>query len=287
LNRKTKLDYEDCLKLALDLAKKSGKHLLKKQKNLSQLKITTKLAQGIASNADVESEKIIINGIKKKYPTHQILAEESAYKEFDGEMNKYKFLSKQEWVWIIDPLDGTNNFLSGLDYFAVCISLVHFGEPVVGVVFRPSTGECFFATKGKGSFVCNLNSDTKARKLRVNVNSKKLKDSLLVTGFTTEKGPVFEQEFDLFKMMIGKSRGIRRMGSAALDLCYVSSGIFDCFWERGLASWDMAAAGLICQESGIKVSDYQGQKFHPFVETILAARSSIHREVLFLFRKSL
>ena len=287
MSRKIKLDLQDCLKLSLDLAKKSGKHLIKKQKNISKLKITTKLAQGIASDADVESEKIIINGIKKKYPTHQILAEESAYKEFDGEMSKYNFLSEQEWVWIIDPLDGTNNFLSGLDYYAVCISLVHFGEPVVGVVFRPSTGECFYAIKDKGSFISNLNTDSKARSLNIKSSSKKLKDSLLVTGFTTEKGPVFDQEFDLFKMMIGKSRGIRRMGSAALDLCYVSSGIFDCFWERGLASWDMAAAGLICQESGIKVTDYRGQKFHPFVETILAARSAIHREVLFLFRKSL
>ena len=287
LNNKNKFDLHECLNLALELATKSGKHLLKKQKNLSKLKITTKLAQGIASNADVESEKIIIDGIKKKYPTHQILAEESAYKEFDGEMSKYKFLSQQEWVWIIDPLDGTNNFLSGLDYFAVCISLVHFGEPVMGVVLRPSTGECFYAIKGKGSFTFNLNSDSKARTLSKKTVTKKLKDCLLVTGFTTEKGVVFEQEFELFKLMIGKSRGIRRMGSAALDMCYVSSGIFDCFWERGLASWDMAAAGLICKEAGVKVSDYQGQKFHPFIETILVARAAIHREVLYLFRKSL
>jgi myo-inositol-1(or 4)-monophosphatase len=281
------MDLSDCLELALELAQKSGAHLLKKQKNLSKLIITTKHAQGIASNADVESEKMIIAGIAKKYPTHQILAEESAYEKFDGEMNKYKFLSLQEWVWIIDPLDGTNNFLSGLDYFAVCISLVHFGEPVLGVVFRPSTGECFYALKGKGSYVLNFNSDSKARALSNKIVSKKLKDSLLVTGFTTEKGVVFEQEFELFKMMIGKSRGIRRMGSAALDMCYVSKGIFDCFWERGLASWDMAAAGLICMEAGVKVTDYRGQKFHPFVETILVARASIHREVLYLFRKSL
>jgi myo-inositol-1(or 4)-monophosphatase len=281
------MDLSDCLELALELAQKSGAHLLKKQKNLSKLKITTKHAQGIASNADVESEKMIIAGIAKKYPTHQILAEESAYEKFDGEMNKYKFLSLQEWVWIIDPLDGTNNFLSGLDYFAVCISLVHFGEPVLGVVFRPSTGECFYALKGKGSYVLNFNSDSKARALSNKIVSKKLKDSLLVTGFTTEKGVVFEQEFELFKMMIGKSRGIRRMGSAALDMCYVSKGIFDCFWERGLASWDMAAAGLICMEAGVKVTDYRGQKFHPFIETILVARASIHREVLYLFRKSL
>ena len=107
------------LKLSLKLAKISGAHLMKKQQRISSLKITNKEAQGIASNADTESEKIIIDGIKKCYPEHFILAEESAFKEFNGEMARYDFLKNKEWVWIIDPLDGTNNFLNGLDYFSV------------------------------------------------------------------------------------------------------------------------------------------------------------------------
>jgi myo-inositol-1(or 4)-monophosphatase len=268
----------------LKLAKESGAFLIKKQSSISSLKITTKEAQGITSNADIESEKMIISGIKKHYPDHFILAEESAYEEFHGEMSRYEFLKDKEWVWIIDPLDGTNNFLNGLDYFGVCISLARYGEPVVGVVLRPSSGECFYAIKGKGTKTINLfQKSSKAVSIKNSSNKKGLKDCLMVTGFTTEKGPVFEEEFKLFKSMIGRSRGIRRMGSAALDLCYVCKGIFDCFWERGLAAWDVSAAGLICQESGVVLTDYAGQKFHPFQETIVAARSPLHGEILSIF----
>nr|BDT27126.1 inositol monophosphatase [Bacteriovorax sp. HI3] len=285
--KKAVVKKEEALKLAMDLGVKASKLLLEKQKKLSSLKITTKVAQGIASNADVESEKLVMDGIVKKYPDHFILAEESAYKEYMGEMNRYKFLKEKEWVWIIDPLDGTNNFLNGLDYYGVCISLVHFGEPVVGVVIRPTNGDCFYAIKGKGTKLINFSKDFKKKSkpisLKKTSTKKALSDSLLVTGFATEKGPVFDQEFDLFKKLMGKSRGIRRMGSAALDLCYVARGVFDCFWERGLAAWDVSAAGLICLEAGVLVTDYDGQKFHPFQATIAAARAPLHKELLSLF----
>ena len=275
----------------MNLAIKASKYLIKKQKKISSLKITTKVAQGIASNADTESEKIIIDGIKKMYPDHFILAEESAYKEYRGEMTRYNFLKEKEWVWIIDPLDGTNNYLNGLDYFGVCISLAHFGEPVVGVVLRPTNGECFIAVKGKGSKIINFSQDftkrSPAKKLDSKKTRKKLRDALLVTGFTAEKGEMFEQEFALFKSMVGKSRGIRRMGSAALDLCYVAKGVFDCFWEKGLAAWDVSAAGLICLEAGVTVTDYEGREFHPFQETILASKKPLHTEILSLFGNSL
>lgn len=281
----SRVKYDEVLKLSLKLAKLSGAFLMKKQLRISSLKITSKEAQGIASNADIESEKMIVEGIKNQYPDHFILAEESAYKEFKGEMSRYEFLKNKEWVWIIDPLDGTNNFLNGMDYFGVCISLAHFGEPVVGVVLRPSSGECFYAVKGKGTKIINLLAkNSKPISLKKASNKKHLQDSLLVTGFTTEKGPVFEEEFTLFKSMVGRSRGIRRMGSAALDLCYVSKGIFDCFWERGLAAWDVSAAGLICIESGVVVTDYSGRTFHPFQETILAARAPLHGEILSIFQ---
>lgn len=289
--KKAVVKKEEALELSMVLAVKAAKHLLLKQKKISQLKITNKLAQGIASSADTESEKIIIDGIKKKYPDHFVLAEENAYKEFKGEMERYKFLKEKEWVWIIDPLDGTNNFLNGLDYYGVCISLVNFGEPIVGLVLRPTNGECFFAVKNKGTkhftFSNGFKKKSKPVNLKKTTNKKTLSNSLLVTGFATEKGPVFDQEFDLFKQMIGKSRGVRRMGSAALDLCYVARGIFDCFWERGLAAWDVSAAGLICLEAGVVVSDYDGQGFHPFQPTIIAARAPIHKEMLSLFRNRL
>jgi len=269
------------------LAKKAGKLLIQKQKVISTLKIKVKEAQGVASNADIESEEIIINGIKSKYPNHMILAEEAAFIEYDGENSRFHFLKEREWVWIIDPLDGTNNFLNNLDYYAICISLVHFGKPVVGLVYRPANNDCFYAVTKKGSFFKKMNSKLKGSSLKQSRNTKPLKSSLLVTGFTTEKGEIFDQEFELFKSMMGKSRGIRRMGSAALDLCYVALGNFDCFWERGLAPWDVAAAGVICEEAGVSISDYNGVAFHPFQETILAARNPLKEEVLKLFSKSL
>jgi myo-inositol-1(or 4)-monophosphatase len=275
------------IELSLTLAKAAGALLIKKQKKISSLKITYKDAQGVASNADTEAEQLIIKGIKKHFPEHLILAEESAYVEFHAEKDRYEFLKEKEWVWIIDPLDGTNNFLSGMDYYAVCIALVHYGTPVSGVVYRPATGDCFMAEKNKGTHFSNLKNKTKKIILKKNIKSKPLASSLLVTGFTSEKGELFDQEFALFKKMVGTSRGIRRMGSAALDLCYVALGIFDCFWERGLAPWDVAAAGLICQEAGVEVSDYDGRKFHPFQETIVAARKPLSREILSLFRKEL
>ena len=288
---KKALKKEEALELSMELAIKAARLLLLKQKKISSLKITNKKAQGIASSADTESEKLIVDGIRAKYPDHFILAEETAYKEYMGQMDRYKFLKEKEWVWIIDPLDGTNNFLNGLDYYGICISLVNFGEPVTGLVLRPTNGECFYAVKGKGSKLVNFTNSFKKKSkpvsLKKSTNKKSLCDSLLVTGFATEKGPVFDQEFDLFKHMLGKSRGIRRMGSAALDLCYVARGVFDCFWEKGLAAWDVSAAGLICLEAGVKVSDYEGQKFHPFQETIVASRDPLHKEILSLFRNRL
>jgi myo-inositol-1(or 4)-monophosphatase len=273
--------------LSIDLAKSAGALLLKKQKKLSHLKVTNKDAQGFVSNADIEAEQLIIKGIKKLYPDHFILAEELAYKEFHGEKARYNFFKEKEWVWVIDPLDGTHNYLSGMDYFAVCISLVHWGMPVTGVVYRPANGDCFVAEKNKGAYLHNFKTKTKKKLKPDTFKPKDLKNSLLVTGFATEKGEIFDQEFDLFKMMMGKSRGIRRLGSAALDISHVALGIFDCFWERGLAPWDVAAAGLIAMEAGVVITDYNGQKFHPFQETIIAARAPLNREILSFFRKGL
>jgi myo-inositol-1(or 4)-monophosphatase len=273
-----KSDVKNSLKFSIDLAFDAGKILLKYQKKLSSLEITNKQAQGVASTADLASEKFIIKSIKKKYPDHDILAEESAYAQFGNKKNAYEVFKEKEWTWVIDPLDGTNNFLNGLDYYAICISLLNYGKPVLGVVYRPSNGDCFFASSFEESKLSNLKEGTRAKKLYSEVNKKKLRQSLLSTGFVCEKGTAFEKEFSLFKHMMRNSRGIRRMGSAALDLCLVSKGVFDGFWETGLAPWDMAAAGIICIQSGVKVTDYQGQDFQPFTETILAARRPFYTE---------
>ncbi len=280
LSKKQNLEILEFMK---DIATKAGNKLVRYQKKLDTLSVSSKQAQGVASEADHASEELIIKAIQKNYPGHSILAEEDAFKKFGDAKEALDHFKKEEWCWIIDPLDGTHNFLAGMDYFAVCICLAWKGIPQVGLIYRPVTGEAFQAILGEGAFVSNLLTGKRAQKIHATKSSKKLRESMLVTGFATEKGEVFDREFDQFRKIMGHSRGIRRMGSAALDLCYVASGIFSGFWERGLAPWDVAASGLICLESGVKVTNYEGQKFHPFQKTIIAARNPVYSELISLF----
>jgi len=286
MNR-TKLEkkfLQQTTKFAIDLAVKSGNILIRYQSRLGSLKISRKVAQGVVSQADFMSETFLIKEINKKYPSHQILAEESAYNNYTSKASQIKKLQGHEFCWVMDPLDGTSNYLNGNDYYAVCISLLHFGKPVVGVVYRPRNGDCFVATINEGAYFYNLKQKSKKVRLSFPKKNKKMRDSLLVTGFAGEKDAKnFNQEFKLFKNIMKTSRGVRRLGSAALDLCYVANGVWDGFWEKGLAPWDVAAAGLICQEAGVKVSDYKKVAFNPFQTSIVAARAPLYDEFINLF----
>jgi myo-inositol-1(or 4)-monophosphatase len=271
------------LKEVKSIARQAGTKLLKKQKRLKDLTVSIKEAQGVVSEADIEAEKFIIKKLKKIFPSADFLAEETAFEEHGGKDNAYMAYKEKEWVWIIDPLDGTHNYLNGLDYYAVCIALSFKGRPVLGVIYRPSSDTFYYALEGKGAFI--QIGEKSSKKIKPAPNRKPLKSSLLVTGFATEKGEVFDKEFDYFRQMMEHCRGIRRMGSAALDLCLVAEGIFDGFWERGLAPWDMAASSLICLEAGVKVTDYQQEKFHPFKKTILACRTPLFKDFATLFQE--
>ncbi len=267
----------------LKVAKQAGAKLLQYQKRLSTLQVTYKEAQGVASTADVAAEKIIVKALKSAYPHHLFIAEESFHASRvhgPGAMDQY---ANAEWCWAIDPLDGTHNYLNGHHYFAVCLCLMHYGRPVVGVVYRPSNGDCFSATSSTPTMFRNLNGRSAARKIQAPKHGKRLKDGLLITGFATEKGERFDREFEIFKKMMGECRGIRRFGSAALDICYVAQGRWDGFWEKGLAPWDVAAAGLVAQQAGTVVSNYQGQEFRPFDETIVVARRPLYDELIKAF----
>jgi myo-inositol-1(or 4)-monophosphatase len=256
------------------VANKAGKRLLTYQKKLSTLTIDYKQAQGVVSEADVEVENFIVKELKKIIPDAGFLAEESSYGK-----QSYADEAKKKLLWVIDPLDGTTNFLNNMDYFAVCISLCYYGKPIMGLVYRPRFAHTYRAFYGGGAFF--RAGDTRLKRISVSdLKDKKLKNSLLSTGFATEKGVPFDQEFALFKKMMKSSRGVRRMGSAALDLCLLAEGIFDGFWERGLAPWDVAAAGLICQESGCLVTDYSKEDFSPFAKTIVVGQKSIHKQLI-------
>jgi len=273
MNRK---ELEANLKFTIKLAQDAGKLLLAHQKEVKKLKVDYKKMEGVFSQADLESEKLIINRIKKKYPDHYILAEESAFKEFKGGKDGFKKFATYPFSWIIDPLDGTSNFLNRFDYYSVCICLALYGVPTVGVVYRPSNKDLFIAIKGRGA---NFNGV----RIPKSSNKKLINDSLLITGFSSEKGQVYEEEFKLFKKLSSNTRGVRRLGSAALDMCYVASGIFDGFWESGLAPWDVSASGLICQEAGVQVTGYNGEAFSPFSDNFLVARLPLYKQIKALF----
>lgn len=254
----------------------AGELLVKFWNERPKLKIDYKEGQGLVSNADKEVENFLIKKLSVLCPEANFCAEESSYN------NSYNIEKlKKGWSWIIDPLDGTNNFLSGFDYFSISVALCKNGLPEIGIVYRPIRGDFFIAEKGKGSFFENKQNSTLRTKInRGSYHPNKLKDSLLCTGFAGEKGIKFEVEFEIFKKLMMNSRGVRRLGSAALDLSYLARGSWQGFWEKGLAPWDVAAAALICQESGIEVFDLDGQEFSPFNATIVACDPAIKLEFL-------
>lgn len=286
MKTKTKInksELKEILIYGIDIAKKAGEILEKRRKKLSLLKISHKEAQGVVSNADVESENFILKSLKKKYPHHEFLAEESSFKNHPENTDLHKIYKKYEYCWAIDPLDGTSNFLNNFDYYAVCLGLMNYGVPVLGIVYRPSTRECYYAISGDGAkyeFPLKGKNNFSISPIKIRPNKKKLKDALLVTGFSTEKGYLQKKEFEQFKKLTTNARGVRRLGSAALDMCLVARGIFDGFWETGLAPWDVAASSVICMEAGIKITDFKGKIFNPFQKNIISARAPIYGEMI-------
>lgn len=269
-------------KFSEDIAYQAGEILLKYSKRIESLEVHYKDAQGVASNADLASEKFITEAIRKHFPDHSILAEEDAY----GKNGEHLInLHINGYSWIIDPLDGTNNFLAGLNYYAVCIALAFNGKPVVGIVYRPATGECFTSYKGGGSYLKNFRNKGRSKRLVNLPKSKALKDTMVATGFFSEKGKHVDSEFAAFRAIVESTRAVRRLGSAALDLCFVAQGIYDGFWEIGLAAWDVAAAGLICQEAGIKVTGFSGDNFSPFSGEIVAGEKGVNANLSKILRK--
>lgn len=276
----SKIEKKEFLDFSIAMAFEAGEILKKYQKKISKLKIHSKEGEGVASEADLKSEKFITKEIKRSFPEHMVLAEEDSFGKKLSRESKKDFCLSNEFTWVIDPLDGTTNFLGGFDYYSVCISLTYFGRPFLGVVYRPSLGECFFSLKGQGARKGILDKGLlrkgSVKKIYQKDNKRRPKDSIFVTGFASEKRGRVRAEFDQFQKVMENSRGIRRLGSAALDMCYVAEGIFDGYWERGLSPWDVAAPSVICLEAGVKLSDYKGRKFDIFDNNILVSRPPLH-----------
>ena len=215
----------------------------------------------LVTEADHASEKAILAIIKSAYPDHQVLAEES------GEL-----LMDSTYKWIIDPIDGTVNFAHGIPLNCVSIGLEYEGEMILGAVYNPHMNEFFLAEKGKGA---TLND----KPIRVSEQTEAM-HSCLVTGFPytyldTPNGPL-----DVFERFIRKGVPVRRLGSAAIDLCWVAAGRFDGFYEHKLEPWDSAAGYLIVEEAGGKVTDHEGNKFSVYQHKVLATNGKIHAQMV-------
>jgi myo-inositol-1(or 4)-monophosphatase len=215
----------------------------------------------LVTEADIRSEKVILDIIRENFPEDSILAEES------GETDNYS-----ERLWMIDPLDGTTNYAHSFQFFAVSIALQVKGEIVLGMVFNPLLDEFFEAVKGKGALL-------NGQPIRVS-HAKNLKESLLATGFPYSIYREHKDVVDIFTRMIVNAQGIRRPGSASIDLCYVACGRFDGFWEQDLKPWDTAAGSLIVQEAGGMISDYSGEPYSPFNKSVVAANPDVFKEML-------
>ena len=214
------------------------------------------------TTADIECEKKIVEIIKKGYPEHNILAEEDKYKK-----------TNSEFTWIIDPIDGTNNSSHGYPFFCTSIALAKKGEVILGVVYNVTSDEFFTAEKGKGAYLNN-------KKITVSTVDK-LKDALLVTGFYYDRGKQMIRTLDEIRIFLEKKvNGIRRSGSAALDLCFVASGRIDGFWEFTLSPWDFAAAKLITEEAGGKVTDNKGNAVNIKPSFIVSSNKLLHDSML-------
>ena len=246
---------------AIRAAKEAGKiilHYYSKNVNARSKENTYDLV----TKADIASDNKIISIIKNRFPDHSLLTEES------GEE-----IHNSDYCWIIDPLDGTNNFYHKFPMFCVSIALYKKGKPLIGVVFDPLKNEFFCAEKNEGAYLNN-------KKIKVS-NANTLKKSLLALGFYYERGLLMRKSLGQMKKFFYENvHGIRRTGSAALDLCYTACGRLDGYWELKLNPWDYAAGSLILTEAGGRITDIQGKRYHLMMGNVAASNGKIHRHMI-------
>jgi myo-inositol-1(or 4)-monophosphatase len=275
---KTKINYNKVLKQMMEWSLHCGDilntHLIKSYK--SPLKLVDKGTQGLATEADLLSEAYVMKQIKKFYPDHKILSEEDAFaKEI-----KLEGAASDEHLWLIDPLDGTNNFFNRVGFFAVSLALTKGNQTQVGVVYNPVTCEMFYSIRGKGAYLIRLIGNKQVKvKLGNDTKRKVFKEALLSANLSSKR-----VEKDLLKSF-PEVRAMRRLGSAALEMSYVAAGMLDAYWEYKLQPWDMGAAGLICEEAGVKISNIAGGSYHPFCSSVLVSHPALFTSLKSILNK--
>lgn len=251
------------LEAAIEVAKIAGKEILAAQSG--ERKVEYKGEIDLVTEMDLRAEEIIKEFFASRFPDIAILAEESGLSGSASNMR-----------WIIDPIDGTTSYSHGIPHFAVSIALEQDGILEVGVVYNPPLDECFSAINGEGAYL-------NGKPIGVS-HTKELKRSLLATGFPYDRATSPENNVAEFNAFLMKAQGIRRFGSAALDLCYTAAGRFDGYWEMKLKPWDVAAGILILTEAGGRVTDYQGGDYSIYDRELLSSNGHIHNQMITILK---
>lgn len=251
------------LNVAIKAARAAGAIINRASLDLDILKINSKSPNDFVTEVDHAAEQAIIETLLQAYPDHGILAEES------GRTHGAKH---SEFVWIIDPLDGTTNFIHGFPVYCVSIALAHRGVVQQAVVYDPTRNDLFYATKGRGAY---LND----KRLRVSRRTR-MSDALIGTGFPFRRGDNFKRYVKMFEEVMTQCAGLRRPGAAALDLCYVAAGYYDAFFETGLNPWDVAAGSLIITEAGGLIGNFTGESDFLNQREVVAGSPKIYGQLV-------
>lgn len=257
--------------VAVNSAAKAGEWIKSKLGEFSNLS-TKASSRDLVTEVDKGAEAMIRNLILTHFPDHSFLGEEGVEPGAEGLRQALLTASDAEYLWIVDPIDGTTNFVHGFPFFSVSIALAHKGEVIVGVVYDPSRDELFVAEKGKGAYL---------RGKRMSVSKEdKLSDCLLATGFPGSEDLAYQQNMNGIQALVPQVRNLRTTGSAALHLAYVAAGRLSGFYEVGLSPWDMAAGALLVQESGGLISDTLGNPYSLQVRNVVATNGVVHNGLL-------
>lgn len=258
-------DLEKILPHVIDISKKAGSFIRRERETFSRSRIEEKGVNNLVSYVDKEAEKMLVEGLEQLLPEAGFITEEGTISK-KGEV----------YNWIIDPLDGTTNFLHNLPIYSVSIALMRNDEVVLGVVYEIGRDECFYALEG-GKAYCN------DKEIKVS-EVPKLKEGLLATGFPYYSFDKIGAYLDIMSEFMQNTHGLRRMGSAAVDLAYVACGRFEGYYEFNIYAWDVAAGALIVERAGGKVTDFTGGKNFIFGKQIIAA-NAVHAEILEVISK--
>jgi myo-inositol-1(or 4)-monophosphatase len=257
--------------VAVNCASKAGEWIKSRIGQVAEPDLKISL-HDLVTEVDKGSERLIRNLIGTHFPGHSFLGEEGVEPGPEASVKALQKVSEEEYLWIVDPIDGTTNYVHGFPFFTVSIALAHRGEVIVGVVYDPSHDELFVAERGKGAYV-------HGRKMKVS-EEKTLAQSLVGTGFPAEHQLALPRNLQQIRTMAPQVRNIRTAGSAALQMAYVAAGRLSGFWEIGLNSWDLAAGSLLVEEAGGTVSDQSGDAYHLGVRNVAASNGIIHEQFL-------